>query len=336
MNKTLIAAAVSAALMAPVAAQAEATVYGRVHQGIAFVNNDEADSTTDFINVGSRFGIKGSSDLGNGLTASAHYEFTTDSDTKGVGVSNTRIATVGISGAFGSVNLGNQWSAWYNQLGVHVDPTFYVGGSHHIGPFRTPNTISYSNSFGPVSIQADTRIDSGGDGGDGNAVGASIAINDNIKIAAAIDDSDARSLTGLAAQVSMGNYWASIAQQSMDPEGDGADPSTVQLWVIPRPCLVRVVMTTMQAANLVMSPWAFITTWAEVSNCSSKVTAKIQTVHLMTTVVSLVIVPPIYLVCVWISDSSSKSVRSSRVVRKHSPVFLCLITLLPDQVGDRL
>ena len=114
---------------------------------------------------------------------------------------------------------------------MHVDPTFYVGGSHHIGPFRTPNTISYSNSFGPVSIQADTRIDSGGDGGDGNAVGASIAINDNIKIAAAIDDSDAGSLTGLAAQVSMGNYWASIAQQSSNPEGDGADPSTVQLWV---------------------------------------------------------------------------------------------------------
>ena len=231
MNKTLIAAAVSAALMAPVAAQAEATVYGRVHQGIAFVNNDEADSTTDFISVGSRFGIKGSSDLGNGLTASAHYEFTTSADTAGDGVSNTRIATVGLSGAFGSVNLGNQWSAWYNQLGVHVDPTFYVGGSHHIGPFRTANTIAYSNSFGPVSIQADARIDSGDDGGDGNAVGASIAINENITLAAAIDDSDAGSLTGLAAQVSLGNYWASIAQQSSNPEGDGADPSTVQLWV---------------------------------------------------------------------------------------------------------
>ncbi len=35
MNKTLIAAAVSAALMAPVAAQADVTVYGRIHNGIA-------------------------------------------------------------------------------------------------------------------------------------------------------------------------------------------------------------------------------------------------------------------------------------------------------------
>ena len=75
MNKTLIAAAVSAALMAPVAAQADVTLYGRIHQGIKIVNPEMGDSTSDFIGVGSRFGIKASSDLGNGLTASAQYEF---------------------------------------------------------------------------------------------------------------------------------------------------------------------------------------------------------------------------------------------------------------------
>ena len=75
MNKTLIAAAVSTALMAPVAAQADVTLYGRIHNGIAFVDTDGADSTTDLNSGGSRFGIKASSDLGNGLTASAHYEF---------------------------------------------------------------------------------------------------------------------------------------------------------------------------------------------------------------------------------------------------------------------
>ena len=74
MNKTLIAAAVSAALMAPVAAQADATIYGRIHNGIAIADSDGPDgSTTDLNNGGSRFGIKASSDLGNGLTASAHY-----------------------------------------------------------------------------------------------------------------------------------------------------------------------------------------------------------------------------------------------------------------------
>jgi len=234
MKKTIIATAVSAALMAPVAAQADVTVYGRVHQGIKLVNPEMGDSTTDFVNVGSRFGIKASSDVGNGMTASAHYEFTTSSDVPGAGVANTRIATVGVSGGFGSVTLGNQWSAWYNKVGVHVDPTFAVGGAHHIGPFRTPNTIKYANSFGPVSMELDVRLDDSMDGsGDGNALAASIAVNDNITIAAGVDNTtDGDSLTGAGIQVSMGNYWASVAQQSKDPDADNApEPSTTQLWV---------------------------------------------------------------------------------------------------------
>ncbi len=261
MKKTLIATAVSAALMAPVAAQADVTVYGRIHQGIQLVNPEVGESTTDFINVGSRFGIKASSDLGNGMTASAHYEFTTDSDVKGSGVANTRIATVGVSGGFGSVDLGQQWGAYYNKVGVHVDPTFNVGGltyglfgfyadeleefgfseeeakalKNGGGPFRTPNTIKYSNSFGPVSLELDARLDgSEKEGGDGLAAAVSVAVNDNITLAAAIDDTeDSHSLMGGAIKVSIGNYWASVAQHSVDIDGveDTLDASTTQFWV---------------------------------------------------------------------------------------------------------
>ncbi len=236
MKKTLIATAVSAALMAPVAAQADVTVYGRIHQGIALVNPEVGDSTTDFISVGSRFGIKASSDVGNGMTASAHYEFTTSADKPGDGVANTRIAKVGLSGGFGSVNLGNQWGAYYNKVGVHLDPTFYVGGAKYSavnGPFRTANTIKYSNSFGPVSLELDVRLDDSNDGGgDGNALGVSFAANDNITLAAGVDNTtDGDSITGAAIQVSLGNYWASVASHTVDPDGDGnPEPSTTQLW----------------------------------------------------------------------------------------------------------
>ncbi len=272
MKKTLIATAVSAALMAPVAAQADVTVYGRIHQGIKLVNPEVGDSTTDFVSVGSRFGIKASSDVGNGMTASAQYEFKTVSDTANgagnnevtraddgslwekdtSGITN-RIAKIGLSGPFGSVDLGQQWSAWYNKVGVHVDPTFAVGGAHHIGPFRTANTIKYSNSFGPVSLELDVRLDetdkkgAAGDkiadgeqagdgkpdeGGNGHALGVSFAANDNITLAAGIDNTkDGDSLTGLAIKVSLGNYWASIANQSKDPDDDSAaEPSTTQFW----------------------------------------------------------------------------------------------------------
>ena len=281
MKKTLIATAVSAALMAPVAAQADVTVYGRIHQGIKFVNPEKGKSTTDFVGIGSRFGIKASSDLGNGMTASAQYEFATSTDAPGSGVASTRVAKVGVSGSFGSIDLGNQWSAWYNMVGVHVDPTFSVGGLYHIGPFRTANTIKYSNSFGPVSFELDARIDDAGtdanatavkraalnkavkdavvfdslgdeskdfvnsllldkakedkNAGDAYALAVNIAVNDNISVAAGIDDTDARTLTGAAVKVSLGSYWASIAHQSNDKDTKKGmkdkDPSTTSFWV---------------------------------------------------------------------------------------------------------
>ena len=224
MKKTLIATAVSTALMAPIAVQAEpeVTVYGRVHQGIKLVDPDMGKSTTDFVGIGSRFGIKASSDLGNGMTASAQYEFATSSDKPGTGVASTRVAKVGVSGPFGSVDLGNQWGAYYNLVGVHVDPTFSVGGALYYleaGPLRTANTIKYSNSFGPVSLELDARADDAGEqGGDGYAIGVGFALNDNISFAAGGDDNDHRTVTGAGVRVSFGNYWASYAHHAVERE----------------------------------------------------------------------------------------------------------------------
>ncbi len=246
MKKTIIATAVSAALMAPVAAQADVTVYGRIHQGIKLVNPEMGDSKTDFVGIGSRFGIKASSDVGNGMTVSAQYEFQVDSDvakTKatdnrdGNAIKQTRLAKVGVSGGFGSVDLGQQWSAYYNSVGVAMDPMFALGSLIYSsvvgGPYRTGNTIKYSNSFGPVSLELDVRMDDAADGqGDGHAVGASFAVNDNISLAAAIDNTkDGKSMTGGSIKVSLGDYWASVAQQSHDPDDDN-DPeiSATHLW----------------------------------------------------------------------------------------------------------
>ena len=235
MNKTLIAAAVSAALMAPVAAQADVTVYGRIHNGIAINDTDgSVGSSTDLNGAGGRFGFKASSDLGNGLTASAQYEFSTSTDKPGSGVGSTRVATVGLSGGFGSVNLGNQWGAYYNNA-AYLDPTYTSPGIlyyDHSGPLRTANTIAYSNSFGAVSIQLDSRVnDSDADNRDGFAAGATVAVNDMISVSGAIDDSRGVSLTALQGVVSFGDYWLALARHSVNPDGEGADPSLNQIWV---------------------------------------------------------------------------------------------------------
>jgi len=174
----------------PVGAQAETSIYARVNNALVF--DDTGESTTDMTGVGTRFGIKGSSDLGNGLVAHGQYEFATNTDDAADGVTATRIATAGISGGFGRFDVGNQWSAFYNSTGVHMDPTWTIGPISGATPFRTPNTIKYSNSVGPLALEADLRFgDEGGEGwGNGGGVGISVDATHNLTFAAAYDVDD--------------------------------------------------------------------------------------------------------------------------------------------------
>ena len=251
MKKSLVAAAVSAAVMVPVGAQAEMTVYGRINN--ALVLEDEGGttgSTADIGGVGSRFGVKASSDLGNGLTAHGRYEFGTNTDDGAGGITSTRIATAGVSGGFGRVDVGNQWSAFYNSVGVDLDPTWTVGPVGSPTPFRSPNTIKYSNSVGPLALEADLRLgDEGGEGaslsGTGGGIGIRVAATDSLTIAAAFDlddqtdvdivtpaqvnddgSTDARSTAkgnehsraGISGKLSFGQFWGALGWSSHEAE----------------------------------------------------------------------------------------------------------------------
>ena len=201
MNRKLIATAVSAIVAAPMAANAEISLYGRVNNAID-INDLSDDSNSDVSGVASRFGLRGSTELGNGLTVHGRYEFSTASDNEGSGVGDTRIATAGVSGSFGRVDIGNQWSSYFNTFGTLVSPTFtlgyYIYSSIGGAPYRASNTIKYSNTFGPVSLQLDVRLnDSDEDSddaekirGNGVGLGLSFAVTDNITIAAAFDSED--------------------------------------------------------------------------------------------------------------------------------------------------
>ncbi|MYD76195.1 MAG: porin, partial [Gammaproteobacteria bacterium] len=185
--------------MIPVGAQADVTVYGRINNAIQFSDpGGSADSTTDVSGIASRFGVKASSDLGNGLTAHGRYEFSTTTDKEGGGIDDTRIATVGISGGFGRVDVGNQWSSFYNTVGTDMDPTYWVAGISGSTPYRSSNTIKYSNSVGPLSLQADLRLNGKAEGadsaeglrGDGGGIGLRVAVTDSFTLAAAYDTED--------------------------------------------------------------------------------------------------------------------------------------------------
>ena len=228
MNKKLIAAAVSAAVIAPVAAQAESEVYVSL-RNVVDINDLTGDGTTDVNNLlNSRLGFKGNTDIGNGLTVHGQLEFNVTSDKEkssdsGVttnavdkdddpavskkdgdsgGVNDVRVATVGLSGSFGRVDVGNQWSAYFNTFGTLISPTYTLGyylySSVGGGPYRASNTIKYANTFGPLYAELDVRLNDSNEGSDvaekirGNGIGLGLSFNvtDNITIAAAFDSEE--------------------------------------------------------------------------------------------------------------------------------------------------
>ncbi len=214
MNRKLLVAAVSAAVAAPAVGYADGHVswYARVNNALDINDVSSApgaSSTTHHSSVTSRFGVRASNEIGNGLTAHGRYEFSVKSDREEAsagrgGVEDVRIATVGLSGAFGRVDLGQQWSAYFNTFGTLVSPTFSLGyylySSVGGGPFRASNTIKYSNTFGALYAELDIRLndDASPEGsdvaeklrGDGFGLGLSFAVNDNITIAAVVDSED--------------------------------------------------------------------------------------------------------------------------------------------------
>ncbi len=183
-RRSLIGVAVLAATAGAAQAQ-NVTLFGRLDVGLQFTNkvNPAGDSLSEVKNGGilpSIWGIRGSEDLGSGLKAVFNLESDFGADTGGSrGLGNIsgafgRQANVGLSGGFGTVLLGRQYSpALLAELGT--DPRGYKESYSMLLPYAltqlplgntgvetppgpnglgifTSNLVSYSNSFGPVNL----------------------------------------------------------------------------------------------------------------------------------------------------------------------------------------
>lgn len=118
-KKSLIAVAVLGATAFSVQA-ADVTMYGKVDTGLQFKTNEVTEgnqtvtdtdtfSMENGLNSASRFGIKGSEDLGNGMKVSFQLEngFKSDSgEFKTEGKLFDRQATVAVSSDFGTLTMG--------------------------------------------------------------------------------------------------------------------------------------------------------------------------------------------------------------------------------------
>ncbi len=168
MNKKLLAIAVGAAMVAGATtaiAADEPTFYGKIHVSIDSMDNDAAapnDEDGIFVTSNiSRLGIKGSEDLGGGLSAIYQYEMFTDYATAGA-VMGERNAFLGLKGGFGQVIAG-RYDMPFKTIGRKHDlfsdtigdtrALSRVKGDGDDWADRRDNLIMYTNTFGPIGLK---------------------------------------------------------------------------------------------------------------------------------------------------------------------------------------
>ena len=161
MKKSLLALAVLGAFAATAQAQSSVTIYGIVDAGITMQSkaassgstvNNKLFALTSGGMSGSRLGFKGTEDLGGGLKANFVLEsgFNTDTGALNSQEQNQtnlfrRTSTVGLSGAFGSVNVGRQTDFAYS--GVNGGTAVY-STQGYMGIFTDDNGSSQARLAG--------------------------------------------------------------------------------------------------------------------------------------------------------------------------------------------
>jgi len=160
-------AALAAAVPMLASAQSTVTLYGVVDTGIEYVNNvGAAKDGVARVNtltgtVPSRWGIRGTEDLGGGLKSLFVLEsgFAPDSGTSNQGARLFgRQALVGLSGPWGQVALGRQYTMlfWATLDPDILGPNVYGSGSldSYLPNARADNAVSYKGTFGGFTVGA--------------------------------------------------------------------------------------------------------------------------------------------------------------------------------------
>ncbi|MGU7774124.1 porin [Burkholderia sp. MR1-5-21] len=196
----------AAASAMPAFAQSSVTLYGIVDNGIAYQSSQTSlGSTTGGKSVvkitpgvwaGSRFGLKGSEDLGGGTKAIFQLESGFNSGTGAQQYTNAmfgRQAWVGMANpAYGTLTAGRQYASYYQLLSPY-SPTTWITGFYGAHPgdidgldtiYRANNTIVYTSP---------------------KLYGVTV--------------SGSYSLGGVPGSVNQGSTWAAAVQYAMGPVG---------------------------------------------------------------------------------------------------------------------
>lgn len=208
-NITLIST-IAVLLGASHAAVADVDVYGKLN--VTLQNSDEAgESEVELRSNASRFGVKGSEDLGNGLAGIYQFEWEVDPVDEGNSSNNhikSRNQFVGLKGGFGTLKVGRHDTALKVSQGDFDLFNDLEGDIKNVlnGENRVKNFIGYTTPTLGDAFSVTVNLVPGEDaasGNDGIADGMSIALN-----------------------YETDNIYAAIAQ---DTDIDGADVDTTRL-----------------------------------------------------------------------------------------------------------
>ena len=273
MKKQLIAVGLAGLLTIPAvsfgAEMAGPSLYGSFRTGVSFGSGDS--NVGDFT---SRWGFKGSHEVSEGLTASYKYESRMDTtnatsaghrhdpdhsdgeDNVNDSTGGGRLSQISLSGGFGTVTLGQIWSASAIHYGFAVDPS-YVNGVFGGASYRNANSVSYSSSAGDVNFQIDKvtgdneRVEVGvgasfgpigvgvgywrSNADESSFTGVALStgaagVNLTIGLGSSDDAAGAESdTTVLHVGGSLGDTGVSYALQVADSDGDGSDQNLIVL-----------------------------------------------------------------------------------------------------------
>ena len=194
MRKNVLAAAVAATMMAPMAQaislvdteESKVDMYGRlvigvVTSGIQGNEDDgfEAKDSSEFADLGSRIGFKLNHQLGNGLTAYGNVEFRFDANERQEEdvFNDLRNSYVGVKGAFGDIRVGNFDSVYF----THVSAVFDIPENEGFvsldkgATYSRGNSIAYSTSFAGLNLAVQAKHQQRGGPGDAQKINVSAA-----------------------------------------------------------------------------------------------------------------------------------------------------------------
>jgi predicted porin len=208
MKKTIVAAAIAAAVAAP-AAFADVSISGQINMEWYKTNSGDLSGDRN-----SDLSFKASEDLGNGMKAFAQFDMTADNDDTTVSMSQDAATNkIGLSGDFGTVEMGRMETFIESHVAAMAanDASDYISnevsaahGAHG------ENTLQYTSpSINGMKVVISAIGDSAGDNLDTTQMGVEYS-NGPLLVRAATSDDNGADETVIGASYKVGDLTVAI------------------------------------------------------------------------------------------------------------------------------